>query len=40
MKKIYALIDAGLWFLFYFIFVLPFVVVEYLINGCDNNERD
>ena len=36
MKKLYALIDAALWFLFYFIFILPFVAAEYLINGGDN----
>ena len=39
MQRLNALIDTGLWYMFYFIFIFPFVVAEYLINGGDN-ERD
>lgn len=39
MKKLYIIIDAGLWYLFYFIFILPFAAAEYLINGGDDENN-
>jgi hypothetical protein len=39
MNRLHALIDTALWYLFYFIFILPFVAAEYLINGGDDENN-
>lgn len=29
MKRLYAVLDTALWFLFYAIFILPFAITDY-----------